>query len=108
MKASLEADLMRPWVVGSGGHSPPYGWIPAPRFHEDRLRGNDGRELQGLVPAGSPRVSLGPHSFSSPKNGGSKGVEKASSSAAIRIPGQVGDLTLTLHSMIWRMKKWKL
>ena len=46
LKASLEADLMRTRVVGSGGHSPPYGWIPAPRSHEDKLRGNDGRECR--------------------------------------------------------------
>ena len=37
---------MRTRVVGSGGHSPPYGWIPAPRSHEDKLRGNDGRECR--------------------------------------------------------------
>ena len=29
--------------VVAGGHGPPYGycWIPAPRLHEDKLRGND-------------------------------------------------------------------
>jgi hypothetical protein len=40
-----------------GGHSPPYDWIPAPRFHEDKLRGNDppeaDRESEG-VPQNPP------------------------------------------------------
>ena len=74
MKASLEAELMRPWVVGSGGHSPPYPWIPAPRSHEDKLRGNDGREC----PPKADRESEGvPRStfFLFPQEWGIKGVE---------------------------------
>ena len=72
-------------------------WIPAPRFHEDKLRGNDPPEadrglgvsgrtpwnpplskgdgvvrmkrVQGLVPAGSPRVSLNPRLLLPPRLG---------------------------------------
>ena len=30
---------------------PLHNWIPAPRFHEDKLRGNDRRGCEGFIPA---------------------------------------------------------
>jgi hypothetical protein len=66
-------DSSRPWSPKNGGKGvdselsmetvlagfvslyPPYNWIPAPRFHEDKLCGKDRRrteEGQGLTPQG--------------------------------------------------------
>jgi hypothetical protein len=66
-----------------GGHSPPYDWIPAPRLHEDKLRGNDPPEADlrrtgGLVvdspqDEGCPQISL-----LFPQEWGTKGVENES------------------------------
>ena len=55
-----------------------------------------------------PGFGVSPSSvFPIPQEWGIEGVEKASPLAAIRIPGQVGDLTLTSYLMTWRMKTWK-
>jgi len=50
---------------------PPYRWIPVPRFHEDKLRGNDTRmgkaphacpnRVQGRVPVGVWGVPRSPN-----------------------------------------------
>jgi len=50
-------------------------WIPAPRFHEDKLRGNDRRGYKGAVPAEG--LGLSPSFPTIPKNGG-QGVETES------------------------------
>jgi hypothetical protein len=62
---------------------PPYTWIPAPRFHEDKFRGNDRTGAVRLRRTGSLRVSLNSPLFLSPKiedppqeEWGTKGVEK--------------------------------
>ena len=63
MKTSPEAMPVKPCGIGGGGHSPPYDWIPAPRFHEDKLRGNDppeaDREFEGVRqnPLGIPPLA---------------------------------------------------
>jgi hypothetical protein len=37
----------------AGAYSPPCAWIPAPRFHEDKLRGNDRRQCRDSSLPGS-------------------------------------------------------
>ena len=64
--------------TGPAGFStlyPPSRWIPAPRFHEDKLRGNDRREC----PPEADRESEGvprPSPFFSPKTGGQRGLNR--------------------------------
>jgi hypothetical protein len=49
MSKSQESEVNQP----GSGHGPPYTWIPAPRFREDKLRGNDppvaDRESEGVL-----------------------------------------------------------
>jgi hypothetical protein len=49
----------------------PYGWIPAPRFHEDKLRGNDRTGAAGCCRG----FGVSPNSLSStpPQEWGIKG-----------------------------------
>ena len=58
LKASPEAMLVKPCGIGGGEHRRSYDWIPAPRLHEDKLRGNDNNmrtQAQKPVFAGSHR-----------------------------------------------------
>jgi hypothetical protein len=67
LKKGRETDLMRTRVVGSGGHSPPYGWIPASAGMTAESAGTRPcRESEGV-----PRSTF----FLFPQEWGIKGVE---------------------------------
>ncbi len=51
---STEILTLSPDLIETKGQELLCGWIPAPRFHGDKLRGNDGGEANGFPP---PRVA---------------------------------------------------
>ena len=66
--------LTTPNIGGIRGLKASLGdWIPAPRFHEDQLRGNDKRGVR-LRRTGVLGVS--PNFLTTPKNGGSRGLKE--------------------------------
>jgi hypothetical protein len=87
-----------------GGHSPPYDWIPAPRFHEDMLRGNDPPEADlrrtgGLV-VDSPQDEGYPTSNSLESPFGKAGVKMRRGSGELQglVPAGVWGVPRSLFS----------
>ena len=63
LKARMETVLKGSERMVAGGHGPPYGycWIPAPRLHEDKLRGNDTEKV-------SPQGEFETRPYTSPQS----------------------------------------